>query len=304
MSEDKYISKLLNNDKLSKYTLKQYRTKLEGLKEIMKHDLDWILDHPEETNKRVLSVYSEVRTQKAYLTSVCALFKHIPELKDEKSEQYSKYYEYTKALSDIIEEKEKKGDASEKQKKGYVEWSEILKKRDELAKQDFGSKEHLLLSLYTYIPPLRQDFNNVKFLKTMPFGSKANQGNFLILKSRAASVLVLNEFKTQEHFKHYHEELPKELVQVIKRSLEKSPRDYLFVDVNGNIFEKMDSYIRNINRTLESIFNKPLTISLIRHSYIIYERTQNKGPGEEEDSAKKMLHSLKMKNRYRIKMDS
>lgn len=302
MSEDKYISQLLNNDKLSKYTLKQYRTKLEGLKEIMKNDLDWILDHPDETNKRILSVYDEVRTQKAYLSSICALFKHVPELKDKKNDSYTKYYEYTKVLSDKIEELDRKGEASEKQKKGYVEWGEIIKKREELSKQDFGSKEHLLLSLYTYIPPLRQDFNNVKFLKTMPFGSKANQGNFIVLKSRGASVLVLNEFKTQEHFKHYHEELPKELVQVIKRSLEKSPRDFLFVDVNGNAFEKMDSYIRNINRTLESIFSKPLTPSLIRHSFIVYERTQNKSPGEEEDTAKKMLHSIKMKNRYRIKV--
>ena len=134
----------------------------------------------------------------------------------------------------------------------------------------------------------------------MPTGDKANQGNFIIIKKKSACVLVLNEYKTSKVYKHFEKELPPELCKIIHKSLELNPRNYLFVNSEGDIYDKEESYIRNINRTLQGIFDKPITVSIIRHSFITHERTQNRTPGDEEDSAASMLHSVREKNLYRF----
>jgi hypothetical protein len=272
--------------------------------DITKNDLDWIIDHPKETKNIVYTTYLEPQTRKAYLVAVLALFKHVPDLKCKKKSEYDLFFQYHHSTDTDVKERYREGKATKKQLEAYVEWNEIIKKRDELGQKSYASKEHLLLSMYTYIPPLRQDFFNIKLLPKMPFGAKANKGNFLVLKARAPSILVLNEFKTSSAYKRYVNELPVELNKIIHKSLEQQPRDYLFVDSRGEAYEKEDSYYRFVNRTLQDLFKKPITVSMLRHSFIIDERKRNVSPGEEEDSAKLMLHNMQQKNYYRFNAET
>lgn len=299
MLDTEYIDFILKAD-LSAASKKQYKSKLESMIHLTGKNIDWIITHPEELHKLIKQHYTEAQTKKAYYSTITALFKHCPKIKEENSKEYLKYYEYYKEISTEVKEKYRSGVPSEKQQAGYVEWTELLKKRDEIGEKDYGCKEHLLLSMYTYIPPVRQDFCNLRIWSKMPIGDKANQGNFIIIKKKSACVLVLNEYKTSKVYKHFEKELPPELCKIIHKSLELNPRNYLFVNSEGDIYDKEESYIRNINRTLQGIFDKPITVSIIRHSFITHERTQNRTPGDEEDSAASMLHSVREKNLYRF----
>ena len=295
-----YLESLKKAD-LSKQSIKQYTSKLDGLIQMTEHDIDWILDHPKETKDIIFRTYTENQSRKAYLVSVLALFKHVKDLKCKKSESYEKYFKYHHEVNEEIKERYRSGVATEKQAEEYMAWPEILEKREALGRSAYGSKEHLLISLYTYLPPVRQDYAYVKLLPKMPFGSKATEGNFLVLKSRGASTIVLNDYKTSSSHKHLRKDLPAELTKVIKKSMEIQPRDYLFVDSNGQVYDKENSYYKWVNRTLSSILGKTVTATMLRHSFIIDERKRDVTPGEEADSAKWMGHSMSQKNEYRFR---
>lgn len=297
--EDKYITAIKQAD-LSKASIKQYTSKLQSLVDITKHDIDWIIEHPKETKDIVYRTYDAQQTRKAHLVAILVLFKYVKDLKCNKKEQYDLFYKFHQETNNLVKEKYRSGKPSEKQLEAYVDWNDVIKKREQLAKDNYASREHLILAMYSHIPPLRQDFYNVKLLPKMPFGSKANQGNFLVIKARSPCVLVLNEFKTDTTFKRYYKEMPPELCKIIHKSLLEYPRDYLFVDSQNKPYDKFDSFCKLINRSLQDIFEKPVTVTMLRHSFIIDERKRNVSPGEEEDTARDMLHSVEMKNLYRF----
>jgi hypothetical protein len=79
-----------------------------------------------------------------------------------------------------------------------------------------GSKEKLLLSVYTYLPPLRSDFNCIYIYKEKPTEFKHN--NYILLYDKPT--LVLNEYKTVKKNDILRKELPEEFVKEIKLSIE------------------------------------------------------------------------------------
>lgn len=289
----------IKNATLSKHSIRQYTSKLMTLVDVTKHDIEWIIDHPDDVFKAIQVHFDAAQTRKAYMAAILALFKHFKDLKTSKKTQYVKYYNYYKEVYEEVRDKYRSGMPSDKQKEAYVPWEEVLAKREELAKDQFGSKHHLLLSMYTYIPPLRQDFLNIKLVPKMPFGAKAAKGNFIVLK-KSESTIVLNDFKTAKAYKHFEKKLPDELHAIIHKSLSLQPRDYLFVDSEGNPYQKDDSYYKFVSRALHEIFKRPTTVNTLRHSFIIFERKQDRTPGEEEDTARDMLHSVAEKNLYRF----
>jgi hypothetical protein len=294
-----YLEVLKKAD-LSKQSITQYTSKLQGLMQITKHDIEWIIKNPSETKNIVFKTYMEAQTRKAYLVAVLALFKHVKDLKCNNGDSYDKYYKYHKEVNEEIHERYRSGVASDKQAQEYMAWPEIIQKRDEFGKKNYGSKEHLLISMYTYLPPVRQDFIKVKLIPKMPWGSKANEGNFIVLKSRGPSICVLNEYKTSSAHKHLRKDLPPELTKIIRKSMELQPRDYLFVDAEGKLYEFENSFYKWANRALSIVLGKPVTATMLRHSFIIDERKRGVTPGEEEDSAKWMGHSAAQKNEYRF----
>jgi hypothetical protein len=303
-SEDPYIQQILDVDTLSTASKKQYKDKLGTIKKITRKEIEWIIQNPKQTFKTICASYSKPQTIGSFLASILAIFKHIPNVKESKLDKYKTYRLFYDQVYKEIEQKYRSGVASERQKKGFVDWLTILDKRNQLAESSYASREHLLLSMYTYVKPVRQDFYNLKIYDKMPdTEEKKKEGNYIVLpQSKGDSFLVLNEYKSSKASfnKQFKKELCAELVAIIKKSLEMNPRSYLFVDSDGNPYMIDNSYIQQINRLLGKIFGKPVTVCLLRNAFIIYRRSLNLTAGEEEDDAKEMMHSDKVHNRYRF----
>jgi hypothetical protein len=73
----------------------------------------------------------------------------------------------------------------------------------------------------------------------------------------------------------------------------------LFMDREKKPY-KENSYNRWVNRTLQKLFNKPLTISLIRHSYINSLDFNKMTIVQKEMIAKDMAHTVNTQDRYRL----
>jgi hypothetical protein len=272
------------------------RTYLERLKFIIqetKVDLYAIITNPKQYIQWIKDHSASLQTQKSYISAILAVFKHTPDMK--KNEQ-SFYYEWYNGFNEIhkqIENRYKLNEPSEKQKKAYVSFEDIITKRDELTK---GTKERLILSMYSHLPPLRSDFNEIFIYKEKP--TKPQHSNYIYLDGPTPT-LILNEYKTVRKNDSFEKEIPKELYNEILDSLKKEPRDWLFMDRDGKPY-KENSYNRWVNRTLKKLFNKPLTISLIRHSYINSLDFNKLTVMEKESIAKDMAHTVNTQDRYRL----
>jgi len=88
--------------------------------------------------------------------------------------------------------------------------------------------------------------------------------------SNTAGVLILREFKTQDrnHPVLYTRSLGHELTKELRASLEKNPRPYVFTESNSATPYTHSGFAMYARRTLQKLFAKPCTLTLLRHSYI------------------------------------
>jgi hypothetical protein len=250
-----------------------------------------ILKNPQTYIQWLQENKPEPQTQKAYLVGILALFKHTKNLKERFPEQYNLWYEAFTTLNKDIEERYKTNEPTPKQQDAYIPLKDIEKKRDTFKE---GTKERLLLAMYTYIPPLRNDFHAVYLYQTTP--SNPTHPNYLTLDT---FTLTLKEHKTVKTVGIYQNTLPKNLQKEIQASLQTQPRDWLFANKKNEPYTA-GTFNKWVNRTLEKLFNKPLTISLIRHVYVNDIDFNHLSVAEKERIAKLMCHRMGQQDRYRL----
>jgi hypothetical protein len=190
------------------------------------------------------------------------------------------------------------GQASERELLNWVPWKNVLKAEKKLRKTQYGSDTHLLLAMYTHIEPARADYGNIKvFVEDKP--ESPYTGNYMVLRSKKESYLVLNEYKTKKALGEFNRPLPHALVKIIVHNMTANPRTHLFVKCDGHPYEKKNSFDKYANRVLYSIFDKHFTISLLRHSFISGLDFNGTTPGQLLGHAKNMMHSAGQQQLYR-----
>jgi hypothetical protein len=287
-----YSLECIEKADISNITKKVYLERLKVIIQDTEKDIYEILSNPTIYIDWIKNRSKSLQTQKSYISAILALFKHTPGLKEKEKKNYYDWYSEFSSIHKQIEAKYKLNEPTKKQREAYVSYENIVKKRNEM---DSGSKEKLLLSVYTYLPPLRSDFNCIYIYKEKPTEFKHN--NYILLYDKPT--LVLNEYKTVKKNDILRKELPEEFVKEIKLSIKKNPREWLFVDRENKPY-LVNSFNKWANRTLKKIFGKPLTISLIRHSYINSLDFNKLTVSQKENIAKDMAHTVNTQDRYRL----
>jgi|APGre2960657373_1045057.scaffolds.fasta_scaffold01661_2 hypothetical protein len=280
---------------LSPVTKTMYNDRIRHLQNQLKCDFFTVIKDFKKSIAWIEKNYEQVTSKKAYLSIALSMFRHCAGLREQLPEAYKAWFEAFSKVDKLVEERYKKNEPSEKQTKGYVPFKELVKKRDGLEK---GSEERLLLGMYTYIYPLRADFNEVRIYKTASVPSK-HEKNYIHI-SKTGCNLVLSEYKTSSTHGIFKKLLPDELCEELHASLEKRPREYLFVKADGKPFDKSNSYIRYANRILGKLFAKPLTLSLIRHAFIDTLDFNTLTIAEKEAIALEMRHTTRLQDQYRL----
>lgn len=136
---------------------------------------------------------------------------------------------------------------TDNQQKNKVEWSELMDKKRELeTKVDaiLGVKSskykqyrqhtqdiyaHLLLCMYTEIPPQRAEFCDVRIVT-----NDTKVGNVYVKGSLGDDKIILRNYKTAKTYGKKEIPIPPALSQTVRRSLRLLPRDFLFADMNNS----------------------------------------------------------------------
>ena len=297
------VDAIVHSESLSESSKTQYLEKLATLTKITGKPLAWSIDHPKKVVAAISRRYPAVLTQRAFVAAVKAVFHHNPDLKTAKPEQYERYTEHQNELSQAITERYMAAQPSDKERLNWVPWEEVLRKEQELARNEYGSYDHLLLAMYCLIEPLRQDYGALRILvdRQPPHDS---EGNFLVIaRDVSHGKLVLNSYKTAKKYGTYERPLPANLLGVIRASLIAHPRAYLFEDDSGQPYKKSNSFTQFSNRTLKRLFGKKFTVSLMRHSHISNIDFNMSTPGELFQKSRNMAHSISMQQLYRRKVE-
>ena len=278
-SVDPIIQAILRADHLSDETRIGYSKRLALIATAAKNKaLQPVLTmHPQKVLNWIFRSYTEVGTQRTMIVAVLAAFKLL-NLKATKKASYAVYLEQYEKLDAQLRDRAKDNVPTERQRAGFVSYVELQVVRKKLA---FGSKERLLLSFYGgCIPPLRNDLHAcaIQVLKCdddeaaqQALLHQVTPNEILLPVDRnSAGVLILREFKTQDrnHPVLYTRSLGSELTRELRASLEKDPRSYFFTESNTSKPYMHSPFAMYGRRTLQKLFRKPCTLTLLRHSYI------------------------------------
>ena len=200
----------------------------------------------------------------------------------QKSFEYANYYRFEQKPSPT---QALKGGSS-------LKFNDLTSKRNELPD---GSIDKLLISFYTYIPPLRADFYSTQLLKFNEFPSHPNYIHYNDNKS----YLKITDFKTNSLYKSIEYELPPELHTQLIMSLKQNPRTFLFELKPGHTFNRK-TFSEWTAKKLTSIFKAEFTITLFRHIYI--SNLDPNTPAETLfDISRKMGHTITQQMLYKWK---
>lgn len=225
-------------------------------------------------------------TQKNYLCSVQYWLRESPDAETARAE----YRKKIKELADVILERYKDQELTEKEAKNFLEWKVIQKYAEEILK-DVGlvDMDKLLVAFYTLLPPVRLDYCNLALYDEKPTEDK---GNYVVINDTEAYVRI-NEHKTAKKYGALQNKLPKRLVRRIRVFMELYPDQKVLFPMS----EK--TLARKLARIFRRYTDKDVGVCLLRHSYISHFLEGAPGLRECDALARQMGHSATLQQYYR-----
>lgn len=296
MDDHPWIQALQNTPNIGASSKKQYVRHLTRLIELADgRSLEVVVQSPRAMLKRIGKAYTNDQSRKALVSAVKSLFKYVPGLKNQYEEACETWHLAFQAIDKQILDRVATAEPTDREKRNWVPWTVVQQTERRLNSQMRGSMAHLLLAMYTLIEPGRADFGNVALVdRPQP------HGNYIVMPT---ATLTLNVYKTSIKYGPFTRTLPQELMDIIRLSLQRVPRTHLFVDDRGRPYQKQNSYTKFANRLLFHIFDKNITISLLRHSFISGLDFNARTPAELMEISRNMMHSIAMQQLYRRKVN-
>lgn len=302
-----YLKPLVESETLSDSSKKQYTRQLQKLMEVSRTDsVDHIIQNPVPIIKNIEMLQFSPSMKKSMVSSVCALFKYNDDLQVKYPVEKKTWSEALRGINKDELERVSSAQPTPKETLNWVDWKTIAAKERELANTEYGSDRHLLLAMYVLMEPVRSDYGHVHVCVEEQPGKKLDKKgeNYIMLTSKpGGSYLVLNKYKTSKKYGRFYRSVPDELVRIIAHNLEDHPREFLIIDTAGSPYTNSGSFNKYVNRTLEELFGKRVTINLLRHSFISNLDFNSTTPKRLMEISRNMHHSIGMQQLYRRHVD-
>lgn len=265
------------------------------------HSIDYLVRHPTAVYALICAKTDESMSRMTYISTVLTLYRQVQELTERYPVEHAEWRHHLAVETAASGERYLNNKATSRQLAAHVPWPRVLEARDALPR---GGQDHLLMSMYTRVPPLRCDLDRVRLYtegRTPTQDQQRESPNYLLIDAaKMTMTLVLGEFKTKkEHTPEYRHTLPPNLTATIRASLELEPREYLLVQPRfGDPFPTADAYTKHANKVLRRVLGNPVvSISSLRHSFLTWLPAELT-VGKREQVARLMTHSFSQQARY------
>jgi len=243
-----------------------------------------------------------LNTKKNHLVGILTLLKNSG-AKRSHPKLYSTWYKYFIAINRVILTLIGTNTPTERQAKNAIKWETIIQVRDRLK---FGSYDHLLMSMYTMVPPRRQwDYMQMPVYLDPEYNPELDHNHLHVKNNKhQAPYMFIIDCKNAEYFNpFFNKEIPKKLVKTLLLSMKDRPRSYVFTQNNGKgqPFDNTNSFQKFSNRAFKRIFkddpmftgdSSGVSVNVLRHSFATYINEQADIPvATKKRLAIKMGHS-------------
>ncbi len=157
------------------------------------------------------------------------------------------------------------------------------------------NQTRLLFAMYLLIPPVRNDYWYCKIIRD----DVSNTTNINYIHITPDKIVInINKYKTVKNYGPIITTCPLELEQMIRDSLHKMPRDYLFTQPDGSPYKYAIDFSTWAAGRLQQFLHVPFDILTFRHVYLSRDEIKKMSPDELFYLSKQMGHSLISQHRY------
>ena len=215
-----------------------------------------------------LNIHTRKNLVAAIVVSVKSIDKFPPNIR-------GKYEKYMKELIGNVDKEYSKNKKSDKEKKNWISYKEIIDKINELMKltininkkTDITRKDLdifqqlLILSLYTLIPPQRNNFANT-IICIKEDECNDNKFNYIILSKKE---FVINNYKTKKTYGIKKIKLPQNIVNLIKIWVKINPTHFLLINTTNKTCMKPNGLTKYLNKIF---LPKKVSTTILRKLYL------------------------------------
>ena len=278
---------------LSPITIKTYTTNITNMLKSLKKGFK-----DTEATIEFLQKYKP-NTQRSKLISIVSFLDCSKDDSKPNRKAYDFYNQKMKDINSTLKQEESKNEKSDSQEKNWIDWSDVLSKQQELKElkdKSFNDYlNYLVLSLYTLIPPRRNEYSKVLVVPS----SKGldEHKNYLDL---AKGQFILGDFKTVKSKGIQTLDIPNDLMEIVNgflklrgiKKIKKNEIVPLLVDSDNKPLTASNA----ITRILNNIFHKKIGASMLRHIFVSDKFGDE--DNERKEVAEQMGHSVSMSQDY------
>ena len=172
---------------------------------------------------------------------------------------------------------------------------EWMNAHERMQDSDPHSQDALLIAFQTLaLPPLRgSDLSHIRIGPQMT-------GNYMMVRPDGSGELVIRDHKTARYYPRLERNLPRDLVEMVERSIAAEPRNWLFSASNGSAYST-SGFLKWKTKVFARAFGgRPVTSNSLRHAFVT-ERIHgnaNLSTNQARAVASSMGHSLGMQRQY------
>lgn len=252
--------------------------------------------------------YDLKMVQLQILKALLAVMKHAS-IKEHHHELYESWYAEFEPLNKLFIQQRESNEPTEKQLSAMLDWEQdVIPKWMHLHKYTYASHDHLLLSMYVLLPPRRQvDYYKVRILQpTETFETAVKQhdtslSGYIDLQTKQ---IMIVQGKTVQSYAEWVKDLPTDLMRILRASIRKYPRDYLFLRPSDNLpFSSATTFTKYNNQRLKEIFeNSNISVNSLRHAFATFVHAcPMKSLASLKEVSKDMGHSVLTNMSYVLK---
>ena len=209
---------------------------------------------------------------------------------DQQALHKPKWIELQTSNQQPIQERYENQVMTERQEETSITWEQLLAARK-------ANPDNLLLAIYTYIPPVRADYNELMIFR--PSDTIPETGNYNYIVLGTDYMLVLQEFKTATTYKKIQQVIPEPLKRIIDKSLLERPRSYLFALESGSPMSSA-YFSAWAGGQLTKMLKQKTNLTAIRHAYV--ENIDYNMPYRELKKITNLMgHSVERSMLYKLK---
>lgn len=253
-----------------------------------------LLSFPHEHGPKILEI-RDLHKRKNMLVGILSII-NFSGIKSNHKPIFNAWYKYFKRASGDVKFFIESNQQSDRQKENHVSWEDVLAKRDSLP---YGSNGHLILCLYSMIPPRRQlDYMNMRIYTNSKRVPKMDHNHLHVLSDKyGGPYMFIKDFKNSKFMNPFFERtIPVELIFVLAANLKMHPRNYVLTKNGFTTNEPYDDSSNSqkyVNRLLRKLFGKAVTVGTLRHSFAIYmNKKSGLTLGQKKKLAWQMGHSF------------